>query len=597
MPAIEIRPAAQTVPAGLLQDAERDERAVRCGPWSLRFSDGRLDDLRFGTARILRGVRFVVRDEDWGTFATVRAALEIEGGTLVVEGESAQGEARVTWTLRADFSGNSLTIALEARASTPFLRNRLGLIVLHGTESAGATVEARHPGGTTDRLAFPERIAPHQPAQDLAGLAWTADGVPVELTLEGDVFETEDQRNWTDASFKTYSTPLSLPFPVPVAAGEIVRQSLRIDCGGAPPTVTRESIASPSVLRTGRAGYPLPEIRTSAASASTGLRPDVRPALDLLVECDVRWTGWRRALQRALEDAGGRPVDLRVVASGPEDVRTVLDELGDAPLARLGVFAAQGHRSTPELLEAARRAAAERGAEVVGGVRSHFTELNRGADALANGEASLAFSITPFMHDRSGHQLVESLGVQRTVVRDAAAIADGRRLHIGPVTLGARMNAVSTSPFDPGAADIDGSGYGPEIVPGATDERQHAPEFAAWVVGSVGALAVPGVASLAYFEQWGPRGVVTAAGVTAAGTVLQWAAALTGSPRLDADAPGLVALGAFAADRRVVLLGNAGGTAVAVDPTGIERWEAAGGADCESFVLEPGGAARVLLTP
>ena len=29
----------------------------------------------------------------------------------------------------------------------------------------------------------------------------------------GDVFEMEDQRNWTDASFKTYCTPLRQPFP------------------------------------------------------------------------------------------------------------------------------------------------------------------------------------------------------------------------------------------------------------------------------------------------------------------------------------------------------------------------------------------------
>ena len=42
-----------------------------------------------------------------------------------------------------------------------------------------------------------------------------ADGLRAEA---GDVFEIEDQRNWTDGSFKTYSTPLSLPFPVPVEA-------------------------------------------------------------------------------------------------------------------------------------------------------------------------------------------------------------------------------------------------------------------------------------------------------------------------------------------------------------------------------------------
>ncbi|NQX06571.1 hypothetical protein HQQ82_17350 [Rathayibacter sp. VKM Ac-2856] len=593
MPEIEIRPAAPTIPAGLLAREERDERALRCGPWSVRCSDGRLDDLRFGAARILRGVRFVVRDEDWGTFETVRAAVEVRDDELIVEGESARDGARVGWTLRAVFSADALQISLEARAITDVLRNRLGLIVLHGPESAGAPFEARHPGGGVDRSAFPERIAPHQPAQDLAGLAWTADGVPVELSLEGDVFETEDQRNWTDASFKTYSTPLSLPFPVRVAAGEVVRQSLRIVCAGPPPVAPEDALPLRCVLGTGGVGGPLPEIRTSASSAPTGLRPDARPGLDLLVECDLRWAGWRRALRRALEDAGGRPIDLRIVASVPEEVRTVLDELGDASIARLGVFAARGHRSTPELLEEARRAAAERGAEVVGGVRSHFTELNRGADALADGDAPLAFSITPFMHDRSGHQLVESIAVEHTVVRDATATARGRRLHIGPITLGARMNAVSTSPFDPGDADIDRSGYGPHAVPGATDERQHAPELAAWVVGSLAALAAPAVASLAYFEQWGPRGIVGPEGLTAAGTVLEWAAALAGSPRLDVDAAGLVALGAATTSGPVVLLGNLGGAPVPVDPIGIARWEAAGEGRGTPFVLAPGEAARV----
>ena len=35
----------------------------------------------------------------------------------------------------------------------------------------------------------------------------------------------EDQRNWTDASFKTYSTPLSEPIPVTVKAGTRISQA------------------------------------------------------------------------------------------------------------------------------------------------------------------------------------------------------------------------------------------------------------------------------------------------------------------------------------------------------------------------------------
>jgi len=40
-----------------------------------------------------------------------------------------------------------------------------------------------------------------------------APGVRAEVRLLGDVFETEDHRNWTDANFKTYGTPLRLLFP------------------------------------------------------------------------------------------------------------------------------------------------------------------------------------------------------------------------------------------------------------------------------------------------------------------------------------------------------------------------------------------------
>lgn len=597
MPAIEIRPAPPTVPAGLLRAAERDEREVRAGAWSLRLSDGRLDDLRYGAARILRGVRFVVRDRDWSTFETTRVEFARSDGELVVEGECSDGAARVEWTLRVGVEEAVLSIALEARAVTTFLRNRLGLIVLHGPELAGAALDARRPDGGVDHTAFPERISPHQPAWDIARLSWSADGVPVEVAFEGEVFEMEDQRNWTDASFKTYSTPLGLPFPVEVVAGEVIRQSLRIECSGPAPAETRARPATLARVTTGGAQHRLPEIRTSASSAPTGMRLQSGTSLGLLVECDPRWAGWRRALARALEDARGRAVDLRIVASAPDDVRAVLSEVGRAPLVRLGAFAAVGHASDEGLLEEVRRAAGERGIEAVGGVRSHFTELNRGAAALAPLDAPLAFSITPFMHDRSGHQLVESLGVQRTVVRDAVALADGRRLHIGPVTLGARMNAVSTSPFEPGDADIDHSGYGPQTVPGATDRRQHSPALAAWVVGSLEALAADGVDSLAYFEEWGPRGIVGADGPSPAGRVLEWAAELSGAPRLAVDVPGLSALGAFVGGEAVVLLGNLGGEAVEVAVDGVLEWRRAddGGAAGGAPRLAPGDAVRIVL--
>ena len=51
-----------------------------------------------------------------------------------------------------------------------------------------------------------------------------ADGLWARFEFEGDLFEMEDQRNWTDASFKTYSTPISLGWPHRAQAGQEIRQ-------------------------------------------------------------------------------------------------------------------------------------------------------------------------------------------------------------------------------------------------------------------------------------------------------------------------------------------------------------------------------------
>ena len=47
--------------------------------------------------------------------------------------------------------------------------------------------------------------------------------VKAEVRFEGDTFETEDHRNWTDASFKTYVRPLALPWPYVLQEGRDIR--------------------------------------------------------------------------------------------------------------------------------------------------------------------------------------------------------------------------------------------------------------------------------------------------------------------------------------------------------------------------------------
>ena len=83
--------------------------------------------------------------------------------------------------------------------------------------------------------------------------------------MEGDTFEMEDQRNWTDASYKTYVRPLALPWPYTLAAGTRLAQSVSLAFEGSAPA--RQSTADAVSLKLGKPLGTLPAL-------GLGLDPD-----------------------------------------------------------------------------------------------------------------------------------------------------------------------------------------------------------------------------------------------------------------------------------------------------------------------------------
>ena len=55
--------------------------------------------------------------------------------------------------------------------------------------------------------------------------------------MKGDAFEMEDQRNWADASFKTYVRPLPKPRPYVIAEGAV-------DASVSPVTIKASAVSS-----------------------------------------------------------------------------------------------------------------------------------------------------------------------------------------------------------------------------------------------------------------------------------------------------------------------------------------------------------------
>ena len=80
---------------------------------------------------------------------------------------------------------------------------------------------------------IPKFISAHQPAKNLKAVTHeVAKGIHARVAFAGDIFEMEDQRNWTDASFKTYCTPLEIPYPVEVSKGTKISQKIKITVEG-----------------------------------------------------------------------------------------------------------------------------------------------------------------------------------------------------------------------------------------------------------------------------------------------------------------------------------------------------------------------------
>ncbi|GAA2014956.1 hypothetical protein JL107_08790 [Nakamurella flavida] len=541
-------------PADPWLDDEQAPRTVRHGAWSVQLTDDSVDEIRYGGTLVLRAVRWVVRDENWRTVDLVVTHRPLPDGgedelILAVEGRSVDPAVGVVLTGQLVLRPGVLRYEITGSVRHPFRRNRFGLVALHSPEWAGTPVTVTHPDGTGSDIVVPEEIAPHQPARDIAALRWRVGTLAVEMDVVGDVFEIEDQRNWTDASFKTYSTPLSRPFPVELGPDDAVTQAIEVRCApsGAGPGRPASAAPVPAGASQHEQSWVFPEIALGASTApdsaaldSTG--PDRRWPGTVLVELDLAAANWRAALARAAGE--GERLDVRFVCPGPAPIADAVRSLAGHPVARVGVVDGATHVSEPPLVAALLDALAgmQPGPEPVLGTRAHFTELNRTIQRLDLPDgAGVAFSLTPQMHDRSRRQVIESVPVQRRVAEQAVALAAGARVHIGPVTLRPRFNAVATAPAPPDPAIEVSAGYGAEFVPEATDPRQVSDGVAAWAVASAIALAVPGVVSLAYFETCGPRGVVTAAGeLLPMGRAVEWLAELSGG-RVLASSPATTA--------------------------------------------------------
>ena len=125
---------------------------------------------------------------------------------------------------------------LDVRRYTFKLQKRIiGLCALFPIkECAGRSAKVIQSNGASVSTGFPLYISSEQPLSgfdDISEINYEAGKTPVTVKFEGDRFEMEDQRSFTDASFKVYSTWVRTNDAQLVKEGDKVFQSISVSIG------------------------------------------------------------------------------------------------------------------------------------------------------------------------------------------------------------------------------------------------------------------------------------------------------------------------------------------------------------------------------
>jgi D-apionolactonase len=504
---------------------------LKAGPLSVEFENGQLRYLKVNGVEVLRVVGFLIRDKDWGTATPAISNLNIDQRSdsfsvsfhaeIRIESQQLSYDAEIEGTR----DGN-LQFTGTAVPKTDFLTARTGFVVLHPlTGVAGFPVDIEHVDGRKVRSKFPELVNPIQPVLDIRSLTHEVlPGLKATVLMEGDTFEMEDHRNWTDASFKTYVRPLIRPWPYTLKAGEVVKQSIKVTLNG---TVSKGGKAaggehievrigaiSRDALQPVGLGVPAEEIEH--AIAQLGLLKLAAPRF-LICHIDPRRKHGLKQLYgyRVLSEEIGAEVALEVVVESVDQFKPELMRLAEmvrqsgiklssiavVPVGDLKSVLPGGPRPPAPKLEDLYAAAREAfpGLRLGGGMFSFFTELNR-KHPPANLLDFVVNTTCPIVHaadDRSVMETLEALPYQVTTARSFIGKTAYR---IGPSGIGCRDNPHGAT-WTPNPDNV-------RVCLTKLEPRQRGLFAAAWTLGYIATFARTGIEAIATGAPTGPLGIV-----------------------------------------------------------------------------------------
>jgi len=482
---------------------------LRAGRLSLQYSEGSLWNICLGNEEIIRRIYIVFQDINWTSrpFNILNETWDIQDDQFYAELDLSGTKDATAFQVKLHISGSSdgvISYGFKGTSSADFMRNRLGLCLLHPiADLAGKPCTLTLSDRSLVSSQFPLEISPLQPFKNLLGMSYKiSTGELANIEFSGEIFETEDHRNWSDASYKTYCTPIDLPFPAQVLKGSIIEQEIRFSLAGvaskSPKLVENEILVSVSNSEVG-----LPDFGLNLSDEYSdvdhkdfnqlGIK-HLRLNLDLDSHSDA-------SLIKAIELT--KKLNLKLVIAVKADTSNQVSEYLSTNLNLLSevsnfLILAKTMKVTPKEFITSARKVLGTDVSISGGTDLYFTEINR-SNPVVPGIDQINFSLNPQVHSFDDRTIIQNLATQEVIALNAARIAGGLKVSIGPVSLRPRFNPNAREP------ENDGSNT---PLPSSVDIRQSTWFTEAWTAISMKYLAQSGaINSATYFETVGWRGI------------------------------------------------------------------------------------------
>jgi D-apionolactonase len=389
---------------------------------------------------ILRQIFVSVRDRHWREIAATQCDCSVDEvkREILIKARHISEHIDFAWRGRLEFAANGRTMhfSFEGEAQRPMEFCRLGLIVLHPVGAMlGALVKAHGPDGAQSIIVAstisPQPIInglPTAMTQPFDSLTFQRDDFGrLELKFSGDLFELEDQRNWGDASFKTYCTPLSKGFPRQIASGTRVAHRVEVKYTPAARSAATQDTLNPPRGKFPRIGCELSGRNLAESAALHWHHAHVDYA--------------NLPATQALIDANDIPLELGVdSALGEEPLAAQLLFIAEhrGRLARLLLYGLGSSPPSAEVLGAWRQALNAQGDAALplcAATHGYFVEFNRSLSPVTATGLGLAFPLTATAHADDPKTILENVATIEDMADTARRVLYVSAIAIAPLAL------------------------------------------------------------------------------------------------------------------------------------------------------------------